>query len=137
MPFIQFCSELAAQKYYEAEESGNEADFLAVMEFEEQMYLNLLFEHYDACVLFFCKSYGSSAEEFLNAMISHDHGGPSGKNSSASGKLAFSKDQIHENVWKKSGDGGAAVMSVVSQIRRKIGDGYIETVVGSGYRFVG
>lgn len=49
----------------------------------------------------------------------------------------FSKDQIYENVWKKSGDGGAAVMSVVSQIRRKIGDGYIETVVGSGYRFVG
>ncbi len=30
----------------------------------------------------------------------------------------------------------AAVVNVVSSIRRKIGAGYIETVVGSGYRFV-
>ncbi|MFR3947191.1 MAG: hypothetical protein ACLTZM_08905 [Ruminococcus sp.] len=27
--------------------------------------------------------------------------------------------------------------NVVYSLRRKIGDGYIETVVGSGYRFVG
>ena len=47
----------------------------------------------------------------------------------------FSKEQIYENVWKESGDGGAAVVSVVSQIRRKIGDKYIKTVIGSGYRF--
>ena len=47
----------------------------------------------------------------------------------------FSKEQIYENVWKESGDGGAAVVSVVSQIRRKIGDRYIKTVIGSGYRF--
>ena len=31
---------------------------------------------------------------------------------------------------------GAAVANVVYSLRRKIGDGYIETVVGSGYRFV-
>ena len=47
----------------------------------------------------------------------------------------FSKEQIYENVWKDSGDGGAAVVSVVSQIRRKIGDKYIKTVIGSGYKF--
>ncbi|MDO4340891.1 MAG: winged helix-turn-helix domain-containing protein [Eubacteriales bacterium] len=47
----------------------------------------------------------------------------------------FSKEQIYETVWKKSGGGGAAVVSVVSQIRRKIGDKYIRTVVGSGYKF--
>lgn len=68
---IQDCSESASQKYYGAEESGSTADFLAAMEFEEQMYLNLLFEHYEACVLLFCKSHGSSAEESLNTMISH------------------------------------------------------------------
>ena len=68
---IQAWSESTAQKYYEAEESGSAADFLAAMELEEQMYLNLLFEHYEACVLLFCKSHGSSAEEFLSAMISH------------------------------------------------------------------
>lgn len=67
----QACSEPVAKKYYEAEESGSVADFLAAMEFEEQMYLNLLFEHYESCVLLFCKSHGSSAEESLSAMISY------------------------------------------------------------------
>lgn len=47
----------------------------------------------------------------------------------------FSKEQIYEAVWKESGDGGTAVTNVVSQIRRKIGDGYIKTVIGSGYKF--
>lgn len=50
----------------------------------------------------------------------------------------FNKEQIYEAVWKEPGmNCGSAVTNVVSQIRRKIGDGYIETVVGSGYRFVG
>lgn len=43
-----------------------------------------------------------------------------------------SKEQIHEAVWRESGDGGAAVTNVVSQIRKKIGDRYIKTVIGSG-----
>ena len=50
----------------------------------------------------------------------------------------FSKEQIYEAVWKEhSMNYGSAVTNVVSQIRRKIGDEYIETAVGSGYRFVG
>ena len=50
----------------------------------------------------------------------------------------LSKEQIYEAVWKADPEHcGAAVANVISQIRRKIGDGYIETVVGSGYRFVG
>lgn len=47
----------------------------------------------------------------------------------------FSKEQIYKAVWKEAGDGGAAVTNVISQIRRKIGDGYIKTVIGSGYKF--
>lgn len=47
----------------------------------------------------------------------------------------FSREQIHETVWKESGDGGAVVTNVVSQIRKKIGDRYIKTVIGSGYKF--
>lgn len=47
----------------------------------------------------------------------------------------FSKEQIYEAVWKESGDGGAAVVNVVSQIRKKIGDRYIKTVINSGYKF--
>ena len=50
----------------------------------------------------------------------------------------LSKDQIYEAVWKADPEHcGAAVANVVCSLRRKIGDGYIETVVGSGYRFVG
>ncbi len=50
----------------------------------------------------------------------------------------LSKEQIYEAVWKDNPEHcGAAVANVVYSLRRKIGDGYIETVVGSGYRFVG
>lgn len=50
----------------------------------------------------------------------------------------LSKEQIYEAVWKADPEHcGAAVANVVYSLRRKIGDGYIETMVGSGYRFVG
>ncbi|MDO4306824.1 MAG: winged helix-turn-helix domain-containing protein [Eubacteriales bacterium] len=50
----------------------------------------------------------------------------------------LSQSMIYEAVWKADSEHcGAAVTNVISQIRRKIGDGYIETVVGSGYKFVG
>ncbi|MDO4306832.1 MAG: winged helix-turn-helix domain-containing protein [Eubacteriales bacterium] len=50
----------------------------------------------------------------------------------------FTKEQIYEVVWKEPADRcGAAVTNVISQIRRKIGDGYIETVINSGYKFIG
>ena len=50
----------------------------------------------------------------------------------------LSKEQIYEAVWKADPEHcGAAVANVVYSLRRKIGDGYIETVVGSGDRFVG
>lgn len=48
----------------------------------------------------------------------------------------FSKEQIYEAVWKENPEHcGTAVANVISQIRRKIGDGYIKTVIGSGYKF--
>ena len=51
--------------------------------------------------------------------------------------MFFPKEQIYEAVWKADPEHcGAAVANVVYSLRRKIGDGYIETVVGSGYRFV-
>ena len=50
----------------------------------------------------------------------------------------LSKEQIYESVWKADPEHcGTAVANVVYTLRRKIGEGYIETVVGSGYRFVG
>lgn len=48
----------------------------------------------------------------------------------------FSKEQIYEAVWQETGDRcGTAVVNVISQIRRKLGEGYIKTVVGSDYKF--
>lgn len=48
----------------------------------------------------------------------------------------FSKEQIYEEVWKENLEHcGAAVANVISQIRRKLGEGYIKTVIGSGYKF--
>ncbi len=64
-------AESAVGQYQRAEESGNIDDFLAAMEYEAQIYLDIIFSHYEECVLFFCKSGGSSAEESLNAMIKH------------------------------------------------------------------
>lgn len=50
----------------------------------------------------------------------------------------ISKEQIYEAVWKEDQEYcGSAVANVISQIRRKIGNGYIETVINSGYKFVG
>ncbi|MCI6534741.1 MAG: winged helix-turn-helix domain-containing protein, partial [Lachnospiraceae bacterium] len=43
----------------------------------------------------------------------------------------LAKEQIYEAVWKADPEQcGAAVANVVCSLRRKIGDGYIETVVG-------
>ena len=50
----------------------------------------------------------------------------------------ISKEQIYEAVCKEDQEYcGSAVANVISQIRRKIGNGYIETVINSGYKFVG
>lgn len=50
----------------------------------------------------------------------------------------LSKEQIYEAVWRENPEHcGATVANVEYSFRRKIGEGYIETVVGSGYRFVG
>ena len=47
----------------------------------------------------------------------------------------FSKEQIYEAVWKENPKHCGS--AVISRLRRKIGDGYIEDVVNSGYKFVG
>lgn len=54
----------------------------------------------------------------------------------------FTKQQIYEAVWGNTeGDCNTAVTNVVSQIRKKINpdnpkQGFIKTVVNSGYKFV-
>ena len=55
----------------------------------------------------------------------------------------FTKKQIYEAVWKQPGENcEASVSSVISQLRKKLdpansGNGYIRTVINSGYKFEG
>ena len=60
--------EQAAQKYSAV---GSASDFLAAMEYEGQIYLDIFFEHHNACVLLFCKSGGSSAEQTIKSMMDY------------------------------------------------------------------
>lgn len=56
-------------------------------------------------------------------------------------KWVFSAKQIYSAVWDKdSGDYVTAVSGIINQLRRKLTpdnpkDGYIRTIIGSGYKF--
>lgn len=52
-------SEEVGRLYQEAGESRNVNLFLEAIRTEEEIYRNLMFEHYDDCILLFCKSEGS------------------------------------------------------------------------------
>ena len=62
-------SDAMRKAYAEAGSRSAPEDILAVIRREEQVYLDLLFREYDACVLFFCRSDGSSVETLLNTML--------------------------------------------------------------------
>ena len=55
--------------YMEAQQSRDPEKILEVIRTEERFYLDMLFEYYDACVLMFCRSAGSSLEQQLKAMM--------------------------------------------------------------------
>ena len=55
--------------YEKAGASRDGETLLGAIRQEEKIYLDLLFEHYDACVLFFCRSDGSSVEEELHQLM--------------------------------------------------------------------
>ena len=55
--------------YQAAQFSGSAEQILQVIRSEEKMFLDLLFDYYDECVLFFCKSDGSSIENALHGMM--------------------------------------------------------------------
>ena len=57
------------QSYLDAQKSGSAQTLLAALQQEEQFYLDLLFEHYEECVLFFCRSDGSSIQTMLEQML--------------------------------------------------------------------
>ena len=61
--------ETMRQSYLDVQFSGSAEELLAVLRREEQVYLDLMFEHYEECVLFFCRSDGSSIQKMLDGMM--------------------------------------------------------------------
>ena len=57
------------QNLYKKAEAGDPSSILDVIRQEENTYLKLMFRHYDACVLLFCRSGGSSLEIEINRMM--------------------------------------------------------------------
>ena len=57
------------QQYEQVQFSGDPAAILDVIRQEERIYLDLLFEHYDECILFFCCSDGSSVQTMIDTMM--------------------------------------------------------------------
>ena len=55
--------------YYTVMKNRDITLFLEAMHDEMRIYLDVLFEHYDSCILFFCKSGGSSLEKLLREMM--------------------------------------------------------------------
>lgn len=53
-------SEPIGKMYYDLLESKNVDALLDAIRKEEKIYLDILFQHYDECILFFCRSEGSS-----------------------------------------------------------------------------
>ena len=58
-----------AEMYYEVQKSGDISKLLDVIKEEEKIYIDILFQYYDECVLFFCKNTGSSIETMLSSMM--------------------------------------------------------------------
>lgn len=57
------------EMYCEVEKNKDKNEFLKVMSYERQLYLDLIFEYYDECKLFFCLSDGSSIETMMEQMM--------------------------------------------------------------------
>ena len=68
---FQTKAEPIAVEYHKSEISKRLSDFLSAMASEEDVYLEILFDHYEEAVLLFCKSEGSSVESIIKELIRH------------------------------------------------------------------
>ena len=57
------------QTYLDARDNPSPEKILEAIRQEEEIYLRLLFKYYDQCILFFCRSDGSSVEKQLSALM--------------------------------------------------------------------
>ena len=66
---VQEKSTSVANRYYEVQRTGDISKMIDAIKEEEKIYLDILFEYYDECILFFCKNAGSSIEIMINKMM--------------------------------------------------------------------
>lgn len=64
-------SEPVGKMYYDLLESKNVDALLCAIRKEEEIYLDILFQYYDECILFFCRSEGSSINAMVQKMMEH------------------------------------------------------------------
>lgn len=64
-------SEPIGKMYYDLLESKNVDALLDAIRKEEKIYLDILFQYYDECILFFCRSEGSSIYAMIQKMMEH------------------------------------------------------------------
>lgn len=62
-------SEPIGKMYYDIQQSRNVEALLEAIRKEEKIYLDILFEYYDECILFFCRSEGSSIYDMIQKMM--------------------------------------------------------------------
>lgn len=58
-----------AKMYYRVKSKEDLPLFLQAMQAEMNIYMDVIFKHYDSCILLYCKSEGSSAEKMLNESL--------------------------------------------------------------------
>ena len=59
------------QVYMDAQQSGEPEKIMEAIRKEERICLEVMFKYYDQCILFFCRSDGSSVQQMLQSMMEY------------------------------------------------------------------
>ena len=62
-------SKILEKDYMSVMKNDDPVAILSVIKEEEKIYIDLLFDHYDSCLLLFCKSDGSSVQKLIDEMM--------------------------------------------------------------------
>lgn len=68
---VKVQSKPLGKMYYDIQQSRNVNALMEAIRKEENIYLDVLFKYYDECILFFCRSEGSSVYDTIQNMMEH------------------------------------------------------------------
>lgn len=68
---VKVQSKPLGKMYYDIQQSRNVNALMEAIRKEENIYLDILFKYYDECILFFCRSEGSSVYDTIQNMMEH------------------------------------------------------------------